>query len=154
MNPLFSDGRRRLVKGAVAAGLVPALPLPLAAAQPSGQWQKVIASTGEAMPPVGMGTWITFNVGDDAAARDERAKVLAAFFAAGGGMIDSSPMYGSAESVLGDLLERIPDEKQTGFFSATKVWTNGDGQSQIDQSHQLWRLPKFDFRRKHFVPRV
>lgn len=143
----FAFNRRRLLQAALAASILPSNAI--AAAPTSATWKKRIASTGEAIPPVGMGTWVTFNVGKDASVRDARAQVLNAFFAAGGGMIDSSPMYGSAESVLGDLLERIPDEKKQGFFSATKVWTSGEGQSQIDQSHQLWRLPKFDLFQIH-----
>jgi diketogulonate reductase-like aldo/keto reductase len=147
LDPSHDLHRRRLLKGALAAGLLPHGHLSFA--QQQQQWQKTIPSTNEAIPPVGMGTWVTFNVGKDAAIRDERADVLAAFFAAGGGMIDSSPMYGSAEEVLGALLPRFSAETKDKLFSATKVWTSGDGQSQIEQSHQLWQIPKFDLFQVH-----
>jgi diketogulonate reductase-like aldo/keto reductase len=96
-----------------------------------------------------MGTWITFNVGDDPVARDARTEVLRAFFAAGGGMIDSSPMYGSAEAVVGDGLARL--KRPQGLFSATKVWTssNEEGIGQIAESQRLWGLTRFDLMQVH-----
>ncbi len=139
--------RRRLLKIAMATGFSPAISN--AFAQSSQRWKKSIQSTGETIAPVGMGTWITFNVGKDKAARDARAEVLAAFFAAGGGMIDSSPMYGSAEAVLGALLPRFSKQQKRGLFTATKVWTSGNGKSQIEQSHRLWNIPVFDLFQIH-----
>lgn len=110
---------------------------------------KPIPSTGELLPVVGMGTWITFNVGDDPVARDARTDVLRAFFAAGGGMIDSSPMYGSAEAVVGDGLARL--KSPNGLFSATKVWTSSteEGVAQIAESERLWGLAPFDVLQVH-----
>lgn len=114
-----------------------------------GQIEKLIPSTGERIAPIGMGTWITFNVGRDEQARLARTEVLRAFFAAGGGMIDSSPMYGSAQDVMGDLLNRLdrPDE----LFSATKVWTGSadEGKEQIAQAKQLWGIDRFDLYQVH-----
>ena len=87
---------------------------------------KSIPSSGESIPPVGMGTWVTFNIGDDPVELEQRLAVLREFFDHGGGMIDSSPMYGSAEWVLGRLLPEI-DGIEKDLFTATKVWTsNGD----------------------------
>ena len=76
---------------------------PGAFAQPGGVVAKPIPSSGERIPVVGLGTWITFNVGRDAAARAECAEVVRSFLDAGGRMIDSSPMYGESERVLGPI---------------------------------------------------
>jgi diketogulonate reductase-like aldo/keto reductase len=110
---------------------------------------KPIPSTGEPLPVVGMGTWITFNVADDPKARDARTDVLRAFFAAGGGMIDSSPMYGTAEAVVGGCLARL--DRPMGLFSATKVWTSSiaEGVEQIATSERLWGLPRLDLLQVH-----
>jgi aryl-alcohol dehydrogenase-like predicted oxidoreductase len=82
-----------------------------------------IPSSGQQLPVVGVGTWQTFNVGDDPQKRAQLSEVLRVLFEAGGSVIDSSPMYGSSEQVVGDLL------KAGGFrdkaFVATKVWTSG-----------------------------
>jgi aryl-alcohol dehydrogenase-like predicted oxidoreductase len=93
-----------------------------------------IPSTGEIIPIVGLGTWITFNVGDDPALKDEYADVMASFFEAGGRMIDSSPMYGSSQSVVGHGLQKLG--RPSALFSTEKVWTSSgaDGPSQIERS--------------------
>lgn len=110
---------------------------------------KPIPSSGEPVPVIGMGTWITFNVGQDPAALAVREAILRAFFAAGGGMIDSSPMYGSAEAVLGRLLPRL--EPGPALFSATKVWTGSGaaGPVEIAESLRLWGLERFDLLQVH-----
>ena len=122
---------------------------PANAAAASRPLTKPIPRSGEALPTIGMGTWITFNVGDDPAALALRRQILDAFFAAGGGMIDASPMYGSAEAVLGRTLP--PDAAARGLFSATKVWT-GDGAAgpaEMEASRALWGLPRFDLLQVH-----
>lgn len=108
-----------------------------------------IPATGERIPAIGMGTWITFNVGEDEGLRRDRAAVLARFFAEGGGMVDSSPMYGSSEAVIGYCLDRLEDTD--GLFSATKVWTPmfGEGPSQMAESRGLWGLERFDLMQVH-----
>jgi diketogulonate reductase-like aldo/keto reductase len=75
--------------------------------------------------------------------------VLETFFAQGGALIDSSPMYGTAEAVLGELLERVEGHER--LFSATKVWTPGQrmGERQMERSRELWRLPRFDLMQVH-----
>jgi diketogulonate reductase-like aldo/keto reductase len=96
------------------------------------------------VPAIGMGTWLTFDVGDDAAEQATRRRVLERFFAAGGGMIDSSPMYGRAEWLLGELLADVPHAGK--LLAATKVWTPFErlGVGQLERSHELWRVPRFD----------
>ncbi len=106
-------------------------------------------TTGEFLPVIGMGSWITFNVGADQAMRDQRVEVLRAFFGHGGAIVDSSPMYGTSEDVIGYCLERLPD---TGaLFSATKVWTwlQAMGAGQMDDSRALWNVETFDLMQVH-----
>jgi diketogulonate reductase-like aldo/keto reductase len=140
--------KRRLLK--IAASTFCACQFPHAFSMPTqSKITKIIPSSGELIPAIGMGTWQTFNVGNNKALRESRCKVLATFFENGGGMIDSSPMYGSSEAVLGHCLQQL------GFpannFSATKVWTSSidEGVEQISDSHQLWRLDNFDLFQVH-----
>src|SRR5918992_1370260 len=93
--------RRQVLSG--WAALVGSLAMPLGPvhAQSAGPVTRLIPPTGELVPAVGLGTWITFNVGDDPVLRDECAAVTAAFFEAGGRLIDFSPMYGSSHPVIG-----------------------------------------------------
>ncbi|HET6781044.1 MAG TPA: aldo/keto reductase, partial [bacterium] len=87
-----------------------------------------IPSSKEELPLIGLGSWITFNVGDDAVARAKCAEVMRAFFADGGRLIDSSPMYGSSQSVIGDAISK---PRPSQLFSAEKVWTGGsEGRAQ------------------------
>lgn len=100
------------------------------------------------MPAVGLGTWITFNVGTDPVLREECVRVMAAFFRAGGRMIDSSPMYGSSQPVVGEGLASLG---RTGdVFAADKVWTSSsDGRPQVEDSRQAWGVPRFDLLQVH-----
>jgi diketogulonate reductase-like aldo/keto reductase len=82
-----------------------------------------IPSSGERIPRIGLGTWRGFDVGADTAARAELAAALQVFGASGARMIDTSPMYQSSESVLGDLLAAVRLRERA--FLATKVWTSG-----------------------------
>lgn len=108
-----------------------------------------IPSTGEQLPVVGLGSWITFNVGNDRAARDACTEVMRAFFEAGGRMIDSSPMYGSSQSVIGEGLARIGSAARV--FAADKVWigSGARGPSQIEESRRLWKVSRFDLLQVH-----
>lgn len=101
------------------------------------------------LPAIGLGTWITFNVGSAATARAPLAPVVDRFFERGGAMIDSSPMYGTSEAVIGDLLARTPGRQR--LFSATKVWTYGQaaGERQLEASRRLWGVPRFDLVQIH-----
>jgi diketogulonate reductase-like aldo/keto reductase len=119
-----------------------------APAQPaSALLMRAIASTGEQIPAVGLGSWVTFNVGDDQAARSQCAGVMQAFFDSGGRLVDSSPMYGSSQGVIGDGLRQLG--AQAPVFSADKVWTSSAGAAQIETSRQLWRVQKFDLLQVH-----
>jgi diketogulonate reductase-like aldo/keto reductase len=137
---------RRDVLGALA-GLAA---LPVFAQSPAPTpLTRPIPSSGEALPLVGLGTWITFNVGTDAQLRAESAQVMKAFLDAGGRMIDSSPMYGSAQQVVGEGLKRIGGTSRV--FSADKVWI-GDaarGAAQIEASRAAWGVPRFDLLQVH-----
>jgi diketogulonate reductase-like aldo/keto reductase len=108
---------------------------------------KPVPSSGERLPVVGLGTWITFNVGRDAQARQQCTEVMRAFFAAGGRLIDSSPMYGSSQPVIGEGLQKLG--LPGTLFSAEKVWTSSDGAAQIEASRKLWQVPRFDLVQVH-----
>jgi diketogulonate reductase-like aldo/keto reductase len=110
---------------------------------------RTVPSTGEALPVVGLGSWITFNVGDDRVARDECADVMRAFFAAGGRMIDSSPMYGSSQQVIGYGLQKLGTP--AALFAADKVWigSGARGVSQIEESRSNWNVRRFDLLQVH-----
>ncbi|MDH3831416.1 MAG: aldo/keto reductase, partial [Gammaproteobacteria bacterium] len=111
--------------------------------------RKAIPGTGERLPVIGMGTSRTFDAGDDEQARGRLLEVLQAFFDHGGAVIDSSPMYGSAEQVTGDLLRRVHNKE--ALFAATKVWTWGkqDGIRQMQRSAQRMGVKRFDLMQIH-----
>jgi diketogulonate reductase-like aldo/keto reductase len=140
--------RRTFLQAALATAAAAHCPTSLQAQQ--GQpMRRPIPSTREELPIVGLGTWITFNVGNDPVLRDESAGVMAAFFAAGGRMIDSSPMYGSSQPVIGYGLQKLG--RPAALFSAEKVWTSSAaaGPPQIEQSRRFWGVPKFDLLQVH-----
>jgi diketogulonate reductase-like aldo/keto reductase len=141
--PLFD--RRDALRGLAAGAASLAVP---AGAQSQPVLARPIPSSGESLPLVGLGSWITFNVGNDKPARDSCAEVMRAFFAAGGRMIDSSPMYGSSQGVIGDGLKKIGN---ANVFSADKVWISSGarGPAQIEASRKYWGVPKFDLLQVH-----
>jgi aryl-alcohol dehydrogenase-like predicted oxidoreductase len=106
-------------------------------------------SPGESLPVIGMGTWNTFDVRSNEAEREPLREVLQAFYAAGARVIDSSPMYGSAERVTGDLVSELKQGAHT--FYATKVWTSGReaGVTQIDESMRRMRTARLDLLQIH-----
>jgi diketogulonate reductase-like aldo/keto reductase len=101
------------------------------------------------MPAVGMGSWQTFDVGGDAAGRAAAKEVLRLFVESGGRLVDSSPMYGSSESVLGDLAAELGVRAR--LFWATKVWTSGRdaGIRQMEDSLRLMRVKRMDLMQVH-----
>jgi diketogulonate reductase-like aldo/keto reductase len=140
---------RRSLIGSLAAGAAATLLRPLSALARSAPITRPIPSSGEQLPVVGLGTWITFNVGDDPELRDECAAVMRAFFRDGGRIIDSSPMYGSSQSVIGYGLEKLG--RPSGLFSADKVWTpsGSRGPEQIAESRAQWGISRFDLLQVH-----
>jgi diketogulonate reductase-like aldo/keto reductase len=98
--------------------------------------QRNIPVTNEKLPVVGLGSWIQFDVGTSSAERKELSSVLTGMNKSGGKLIDSSPMYGKAEQVIGDLMADL-DFKDKLFY-ATKVWTTGK-QAGIDQMNDSFR---------------
>ena len=143
--------RRRWLAGSAAALAAAAtVRRALAAVSPgAGVAMRPIPSTGERLPAVGLGTWRSFDVGTDAAAGAARVEVVRAFFAAGGRLIDGSPMYGSSQSVVGHALARLGHP--AALFSADKVWTGdpGGGPAQIDASRRHWGVQRFDLMQVH-----
>ncbi|MDB5958305.1 aldo/keto reductase [Ramlibacter sp.] len=131
--------RRTLLRWSFLAAAAPAV------AQPS-PFTRAIPSTGEPIPRVGLGTWITFNVGQDPPARARCAQVMEAFFDGGGRLIDSSPMYGSSQGVVGEGVHRLGARR---VFAADKVWTGGDGAAQIEKSRAQWQITRFDLLQVH-----
>jgi len=137
--------RRQLLQAAATALLMP----DTRAQAPGPLLSRSIPSTGERIPAVGLGSWITFNVGDDPEGRSAATAVLRAFFAAGGTVVDSSPMYGSSQDVIGEALAQL---RPARLFAADKVWTRGatSGAEQIARSGQRWRLQRpFDLLQVH-----
>jgi diketogulonate reductase-like aldo/keto reductase len=140
--------RRRLI-GSIAAGAAATLLRPLKSLAQAELLTRPIPSSGEQLPVIGLGTWITFNVGDDPELRDECTEVMRVFFAAGGRLIDSSPMYGSSQPVIGYGLARL--KRTAAVFSADKVWTSSgsEGPEQIEQSRSHWGVRRFDLLQVH-----
>ena len=112
-------------------------------------YTRKIPSTGEPLPVVGCGTWRTFDVGGKPEDRAPLAEVLRILFEAGGSVIDTSPMYGTAEAVVGDLLAAAGTRDKA--FIATKVWTSGrdSGIAQMRQSMRLLKTERIDLMQVH-----
>ena len=134
------DPRRRALLGVLAAGALvkPARAAPLAT--------RPIPATGEALPIIGVGTWQTFDVGNDAAARAPLREVLELL---DGNVVDSSPMYGSSEAVAGELIAGLGMRKR--LFIATKLWTSGraEGIRQMETSFRRLRVERMDLMQVH-----
>ncbi|HUG98189.1 MAG TPA: aldo/keto reductase [Gammaproteobacteria bacterium] len=111
--------------------------------------RKPIPSSGEYLPVIGMGTWQTFHVDDDADERAPLREVLRVFFDRGGTLIDSSPMYAQAEEVAGELVAELGEHER--LFAATKVWTDGrdEGIEQMERSFRRMRVERMDLMQIH-----
>jgi diketogulonate reductase-like aldo/keto reductase len=109
---------------------------------------RAIASSGEAIPPLGLGTWQAFDVADPAR-RGPQRDVLRRFVELGGRVVDSSPMYGAAEGAVGDLAADLG--VRDSLWVATKVWTTGAaaGVAQMERSLQLLRGKRLDLMQVH-----
>lgn len=144
--------RRRFLMGAGLSGLVARTPWVFANAAGTASGApitRVIPSTGEALPAIGMGTWITFNVGGDAYLVEQRTRVLETFLAAGGTLVDCSPMYGSSAEVLGEALRTL--NARDRVFAATKIWTSDESatERQAEASRRKWGVRRFDLLQVH-----
>jgi len=141
--------RRQFMSMAAAFGAGIALPFSGSTFASTAQIRKKIIKTGEELPVIGMGTSRTFDASGDTALLARLQQVTQTYFDMGGGMIDSSPMYGSSEEVLGQLLPKLTGNKN--LFAATKVWTEGRqaGIEQMEQSRLKWGVKKFDLMQIH-----
>ena len=149
LNPSYRGAsRRRFMYGAAAAAALPLLARMNAMAA-DAMIARPIPSSGEAMPVIGLGTWNVFDVGEDAGARAPLKEVLCRLVDAGGRMIDTSPMYGRAEAVTGDLVAELGLRPRV--FLATKVWTSGkeQGIAQMRRSAERLRSPVIDLIQIH-----
>ena len=141
---------RRQFLQAVAAGSASLLTSRIQGNPGPSRHTRIIPSSNEHIPVIGMGSWLVFAIDpDNEAELATREAVIREFLERGGGMIDSSPMYGVAQDVIGRSLERIGDH--TGLFAATKVWTRGNRQGllQMEDSRLLWGLPRIDLMQVH-----
>ena len=140
--------RRKMLQ--ISAGLLAAQGAGLAIGGAEAQARKrplvlrPIPSSGEMIPGIGMGTSRTFDTAGDEKTLATLSEILSAFFAGGGTVIDSSPMYGEAESRVGDVLRQ--KSSRPNVFAATKVWTTGkeEGIEQMQTSARRMAVEKFD----------
>ncbi|MDX1552724.1 MAG: aldo/keto reductase, partial [Marinobacter sp.] len=140
--------RRQFLAVLAATGLSLRMPA-LMAASGEKAIARPIPSSGEPLPVIGMGTWRTFNVGGDQQLVQERTGVLKRFFELGGTLVDSSPMYGSADEVMGEALDTL--DAHDRVFAANKVWTR-DGNATREQdraSRRKWGIERFDLQQVH-----
>ena len=137
-------GRRSLVKGMAGLAGVCSLPGMLFADNHSNVSTRRIKSSGLGMPVIGLGSWLTFDAGAARSRRENVQQIMQAFFERGGRMIDSSPMYSTAQEVIGSGLRQL--ENAGSLFSATKVWIPGrsTGIWQMEGALDLWGLKSFD----------
>ena len=146
----FSDGRRDALKIVGVAGSAVLLnPLGIMAQKKESMLQRLIPSSGEKLPVVGLGSWQQFDVGTAASERDPLRDVLKNMQEIGGKVIDASPMYGRAEKVIGDLTKEL--RLNDRFFLATKVWTTGReaGIDQMNDSISKMGRTKIDLMQVH-----
>ena len=145
----FSPGRRRALGLLAGTGAALTIEPHMSRSAEPAPVTRPIPSSGERLPVVGLGTWQTFDVGGDAQAHAPLREVLALFAAGGGKVIDSSPMYGSSESVVGDLVAELG--LRAKLFLATKVWTSGreEGIRQMEQSLRRLRAERLDLMQVH-----
>lgn len=111
--------------------------------------QRKIPSSNQLLPVVGLGTWQTFDVGNTSNDRKQLTEVLQEMHKLGGSVIDSSPMYGRSEKVVGDLTQKT--DFKNALFYATKVWTSGKevGINQMKTSFKLMQREKMDLMQIH-----
>jgi diketogulonate reductase-like aldo/keto reductase len=138
---------RRRALGLLAGALVH--PRVSAMAETTPLSSRLAVASGQRLPVVGLGTYQTFDVASNAPERSELKNVLATLVKSGGTVVDSSPMYGRAEGVVGELADEL--KLQSSLFLATKVWTRGAqaGTAQMEDSLRLLRTPRMDLMQVH-----
>jgi len=158
-NQTKNFSRRELLKLGIGLSISPllanntlfdmtdAFDLPASIYQPGGK--RRIPASGEMIPVVGLGTWRTFDAGNSAERRTALREVLKTLTQKGGSVVDSSPMYGSSETVVGDLSEQL--NIRSKLFLATKVWTTGkeEGIQQMNRSFDKMKTGKMDLMQVH-----
>ena len=148
-NAIVTRREAAKVIGGTAAGLF--LPITPRAANESSSAMltRAIPSSGEKLPVIGLGTWQAFDVDLTADNRRQLEEVLSLFVKFGGRVIDSSPMYGRAEAVMGDLTATLGIRDK--LFLATKVWTHGkeSGIKSMERSMALLRTKRIDLMQVH-----
>ncbi len=149
INNLYTRREMLMLAAGVAASTLPGVTLAQSAGKPL--LTRPIPKTKEALPVIGLGTAIIFDIHNDAAQRAERVKVINTFLAGGARLIDTAPSYGSAEAVVGDLLAEM--KVRDKVFLATKVRSNDNAAfvAQMKESQQRLRTPKFDLMQMHNV---
>ncbi len=141
--------RRQFLKTSGVASLMCSLAPGFTVAAESAVIRKTIPSSGERLSVIGLGTSRTFDVDSDNVIKSPLMDVMQAFFDNDGQLIDSSPMYGSAETVTGALVKRAINRQ--GLFTATKVWTNGRGEGikQMERSMRRLGVEQIDLMQIH-----
>ncbi len=141
--------RRTLIKALIAFGFSGSALTGIVQAATKKLVTKPIPSSNEQLPVMGVGTSRTFDAIDDDDLMKNLKVVMETFFKQGGTLVDSSPMYGSAQEVIGKLLLQVGNKDK--LFAATKVWVDGkqDGIEQMERSRQLWGVNKFDLMQIH-----
>lgn len=140
--------RRDILKTSLALTGVSTLS-PFAVLAEGKMVHRAIPASGESVPVIGLGSWQTFDIGTDEATRSPRREVLKQFVNLGGSIIDSSPMYGRSEAVLGEMAAELAIHEK--LFFATKVWTDGEdaGITQMQRSLERIRVKRMDLMQVH-----
>jgi len=144
--------RRRaasMIAGGTAGLLVTGSTARAEAAVTQSILQRAIPSSGEKLPVIGLGSWQVFDVGPGAAERQPLEEVLSRFVTLGGRVVDSSPMYGRAEQVIGDIAAKL--QLHSSLFLATKVWTTGkeEGIASMERSLAKLQTKRIDLMQVH-----
>jgi diketogulonate reductase-like aldo/keto reductase len=139
--------RRHYLQHLASLGLLPLVPAFMTLSDPIHM--REIPSTGEQLPVIGLGTWQTFDAGNSQEEREPLKNVLKTLVEKGGTVVDSSPMYGSSEEVVGDLSTAL--DLNSKLFIATKVWTTGkeNGIRQMNESFEKLKRKQIDLMQVH-----
>lgn len=149
INNLYTRREILALGAGLAAGTLPGLSAAQGATRPL--LSRAIPKSREMLPVIGLGTAIIFDIGDDAEKRAERSKVIQSLLDGGSRLVDTAPSYGTAESVVGDLLAAM--KVRDRVFLATKVRANSNEAfaAQMKESQQRLRSPKIDLMQMHNV---